>query len=200
MFSDFTLENDPFSLFRTWLADAERSEPNDPNAMALATVDETGLPDVRVVLLKGHDEHGFVFYTNETSAKGRELAQTPKAALNFHWKSLTRQVRVRGTVEAVSEAESDAYYQSRARISRIGAWASKQSQALESRAIFEQAVVDVERQYGEGPIPRPPHWRGFRVRPLAIEFWHDRPFRLHDRIVFRRATPDNAWTKQRLYP
>ena len=200
MFSDFTLENDPFSLFRTWLADAERSEPNDPNAMALATVDETGLPDVRVVLLKGHDEHGFVFYTNETSAKGRELAKTPKAALNFHWKSLTRQVRVRGTVEAVSEAESDAYYQSRARISRIGAWASKQSQALESRAVFEQAVVDVERQYGEGPIPRPPHWRGFRVRPLAIEFWHDRPFRLHDRIVFRRATPDNAWTKQRLYP
>ena len=200
MFSDFTLENDPFSLFRTWLADAERSEPNDPNAMALATVDETGLPDVRVVLLKGHDEHGFVFYTNETSAKGRELAGTPKAALNFHWKSLTRQVRVRGTVEAVSEAESDAYYQSRARISRIGAWASQQSQALESRAVFEQAVVDVERQYGEGPIPRPPHWRGFRVRPLAIEFWHDRPFRLHDRIVFRRATPDNAWTKQRLYP
>ena len=200
MFSDFTLENDPFSLFRTWLADAERSEPNDPNAMALATVDETGLPDVRVVLLKGHDEHGFVFYTNETSAKGRELGKTPKAALNFHWKSLTRQVRVRGTVEAVSEAESDAYYQSRARISRIGAWASKQSQALESRAVFEQAVVDVERQYGEGPIPRPPHWRGFRVRPLAIEFWHDRPFRLHDRIVFRRATPDNAWTKQRLYP
>ena len=200
MFSDFTLENDPFSLFRTWLADAERSEPNDPNAMALATVDETGLPDVRVVLLKGHDEHGFVFYTNETSAKGRELAGTPKAALNFHWKSLTRQVRVRGTVEAVSEAESDAYYQSRARISRIGAWASKQSQALESRAVFEQAVVDVERQYGEGPIPRPPHWRGFRVRPLAIEFWHDRPFRLHDRIVFRRATPDNAWMKQRLYP
>ena len=200
MFSDFTLENDPFSLFRTWLADADRSEPNDPNAMALATVDETGLPDVRVVLLKGHDEHGFVFYTNETSAKGRELAGTPKAALNFHWKSLTRQVRVRGTVEAVSEAESDAYYQSRARISRIGAWASKQSQALESRAVFEQAVVDVERQYGEGPIPRPPHWRGFRVRPLAIEFWHDRPFRLHDRIVFRRATPDNAWTKQRLYP
>ena len=200
MFSDFTLENDPFSLFRTWLADAERSEPNDPNAMALATVDETGLPDVRVVLLKGHDEHGFVFYTNETSAKGRELAGTPKAALNFHWKSLTRQVRVRGSVEAVSEAESDAYYQSRARTSRIGAWASKQSQALESRAVFEQAVVDVERQYGEGPIPRPPHWRGFRVRPLAIEFWHDRPFRLHDRIVFRRATPDNAWTKQRLYP
>ena len=200
MFSDFTLENDPFSLFRTWLADAERSEPNDPNAMALATVDETGLPDVRVVLLKGHDEQGFVFYTNETSAKGRELAGTPKAALNFHWKSLTRQVRVRGTVEAVSEAESDAYYQSRARISRIGAWASQQSQALESRAVFEQAVVDVERQYGEGPIPRPPHWRGFRVRPLAIEFWHDRPFRLHDRIVFRRATPDNAWTKQRLYP
>ena len=200
MFSDFTELNNPFSLFDDWLADATRAEPNDPNAMALSTVDETGLPDVRVVLLKGHDERGFVFYTNETSAKGRELAGTPKAALNFHWKSLTRQVRVRGLVEGVSEAESDAYYHSRARISQIGAWASQQSQPLESRAVFEQAVAELERHYGEAPIPRPPHWRGFRVRPLSIEFWHDRPFRLHDRIVFRRATLEDAWTKQRLYP
>lgn len=200
MISDFTLENDPFSLFDAWFAEASAAEVNDANAMALATVDETGLPDVRVVLLKGHDENGFVFYTNETSAKGRELASTPKAAINFHWKSLQRQVRVRGPVEGVSAAESDAYYQSRARISRIGAWASQQSQPLGSRAEFEAAIASLEAQYKDGPIPRPPHWRGFRIRPLEIEFWHDRPFRLHDRIVFRRSRLEDGFTKQRLYP
>ena len=197
---DFSDDNDPLQLFSTWLRDAEAGEPNDPNAMALATVDSAGLPDLRMVLLKGHDQQGFVFYTNAESAKGRELTANPRAALLFHWKSLRRQVRVRGPVEAVSDAESDEYFASRPRGSQIGAWASRQSVPLESRFALEKAVASYTAKFGLGAIPRPPHWHGFRIVPSAIEFWHDRPFRLHDRIRFSRSTQDAPWTKDRLYP
>lgn len=197
---DFTAADEPFDLFERWFADASKSEPNDPNAMALATVDSDGLPDVRMVLLKGYDRDGFVFYTNLESAKGRELANNPKAAIVFHWKSLTRQVRVRGPVESVTAAEADEYFASRPRDSRIGAWASQQSRPIESRLAFEKAVAIQAAKYAIGEIPRPPYWSGFRIKPVQIEFWHDRPFRLHDRIVFRRATPQGGWTKERLYP
>jgi len=197
---DFSNETDPFGLFARWLEDATASEPNDPNAMALATVDADGLPDARMVLLKGFDGQGFVFYTNAESAKGRELAAVPKAALLFHWKSLRRQVRVRGPVENVTDAEADAYFASRPRGSRIGAWASQQSRPLESRFALEKAVAVYTAKFGVGEIPRPAYWRGFRVRPVAIEFWHDRPFRLHDRIRFHRAAPDGEWQRERLYP
>lgn len=202
---DFTAADEPFALFADWLGQAEASEPNDPNAMALATVDEDGLPNVRMVLLKGVDgadatPRGFVFYTNLESAKGRELAAARKAALCFHWKSLRRQVRVRGLVSPVSSAEADAYFASRARGSRLGAWASAQSRPLESRFALEKAVAAITARYPIGEIPRPPHWSGFRITPLEIEFWHDRPFRLHDRLVFRRPDPAAPWAKQRLYP
>ncbi|CUA88093.1 pyridoxamine 5'-phosphate oxidase [Chelatococcus daeguensis] len=197
---DFANETDPFALFARWLEDATASEPNDPNAMALATVDADGLPDARMVLLKGFDGQGFVFYTNAESAKGRELAAVPKAALLFHWKSLRRQVRVRGPVENVTDAEADAYFASRPRGSRIGAWASQQSRPLESRFALEKAVAVYTAKFGVGEIPRPDYWRGFRVRPVAIEFWQDRPFRLHDRIRFHRPAPDGAWQRERLYP
>ena len=200
MTNDFTDASEPFFLFRTWLEEAERTEPNDPNAMALATVDPDGLPDVRMVLMKGFDEAGVVFYTNTESAKGRELAATPKAAVVFHWKSLRRQVRFRGPVEKVSEAEADAYYNSRPRDSRIGAWASQQSRPLESRFALEKAVASYAAKYAVGDVPRPPYWTGFRIRPVAIEFWQDRPFRLHDRVRFSRPIPDGTWTKDRLYP
>lgn len=202
---DFTALDEPFELFAAWMRDAERSEPNDPNAMALATVDADGLPNVRMVLLKGVDSadttnRGFVFYTNLESAKGRELLASRKAALDFHWKSLRRQVRVRGLVTVVDDAEADTYYASRARGSRLGAWASTQSRPLESRFALEKAVAVVTAKYAIGEIPRPPHWSGFRVTPVEIEFWHDRPFRLHDRVVFRRADSRTPWQKQRLYP
>ncbi len=190
---------DPFALFRAWLADAEGSEVNDPNAMAIATVDADGLPNVRMVLLKGLDERGFVFYTNTQSAKGEELASRPRAASCFHWKSLLRQVRVRGLVERVSEAEADAYYASRPRGSRIGAWASLQSRPLESRKVLEDSVARLDAQFS-GDVPRPAHWSGFRICPLEIEFWSDRHFRLHDRFVFRRARLEDGWDKSRLYP
>jgi pyridoxamine 5'-phosphate oxidase len=196
---DFTESAEPFRLFAAWLADAEKSEPNDPNAVALATVDEDGLPDVRMVLLKGFDAAGFVFYTNFESAKGREILGSMKAAMCFHWKSLRRQVRVRGPVEVVSDAEADAYYATRPRGSRIGAWASKQSRPLESRFALEKAVAEYTARYAIGEIPRPKHWSGFRIMPETIEFWHDRPFRLHDRIVFGRDGK-GGWTKTRLYP
>ena len=200
MAGDFTQESEPFALFGSWMAEAKASEPNDPNAMALATVDPDGLPDVRMVLLKGADAQGFVFYTNTESAKGQELLATPKAAVVFHWKSLRRQVRVRGPVERVTDAEADAYFQSRARDSRIGAWASQQSRELESRFALEKAVAFYAAKFAIGEVPRPPHWTGFRIRPVYMEFWQDRPFRLHDRSVFRRATPEGDWSQQRLYP
>jgi pyridoxamine 5'-phosphate oxidase len=196
----FAERNDPEAIFSEWWKEAEKSEPNDPNAMALATVDEEGLPNVRMVLLKGFDAQGFVFYTNFESQKGQEILAARKAALCFHWKSLRRQVRVRGAVEEVSAAEADAYFASRPRDSRIGAWASQQSRPLESRFALETAVAVTAARFGLGNVPRPPHWSGFRLKPLSIEFWHERPFRLHDRVVFRRASPEAAWTKARLYP
>ncbi len=193
-------KDDPFSLFDMWMSDASKSEVNDPNAMALATVDPAGMPDVRMVLLKDATPDGFVFYTNTESAKGRQLADTPKAALCFHWKSLRRQVRVRGPVQPVSAAEADAYYASRPMGSRIGAWASQQSRPLESRFALEKAVARYAAQYAAGHVPRPPHWSGYRLTPLEIEFWRDRRFRLHDRFVFRREGPHAPWTRERLYP
>ncbi len=196
---DFTQAAEPYLLFKQWLEDATASEPNDPNAVALASVDADGLPDVRMVLLKGFDERGFVFYTNFESAKGREILGSMKAAMCFHWKSLRRQVRVRGPVEVVSDAEADAYYATRPRGSRIGAWASKQSRPLESRFALEKAVAEYTARYAVGDIPRPKHWSGFRILPQTIEFWHNRQFRLHDRVVFSR-TADGGWEKTRLYP
>lgn len=197
---DFTEASEPFALFERWFSDATASEPNDPNAMALATVDPDGLPNVRMVLMKGWDEAGFVFYTNTESAKGRELLSGKKAALVLHWKSLKRQVRVRGPVQIVTDAEADEYFHSRPRDSRIGAWASQQSRPLESRFALEKAVATNAAKYAIGDVPRPPHWTGFRIRPVEIEFWQDKPFRLHDRIVFRRPAPEGGWTKARLYP
>ncbi len=191
---------DPFALFADWLAMARDKEPNDPNAMCLATVDADGLPDARMVLLKDFDEAGFVFYTNTKSAKGRELTGNPKAALVFHWKSIRRQVRVRGAVMPVSDKEADEYFASRARDSRIGAWASKQSQVLESRFALEKRVTAKATKFGLGKVPRPPFWSGYRLSPIQIEFWRDRPFRLHDRLVFLRDTPDEGWRTERLYP
>ncbi|MTI42712.1 pyridoxamine 5'-phosphate oxidase [Roseibium hamelinense] len=197
---DFSEAANPFSLFGEWLEDASKSEPNDPNALALSTVDETGLPNVRMVLLKGFDEAGFVFYTNFESTKGRELLSAGKAAMCFHWKSLRRQIRIRGTVAPVADAEADEYYRSRPRGSRIGAWASMQSRPLESRFALEKEVAKYTAKFGVGDIPRPDHWSGMRLVPASIEFWHDRPFRLHDRVLFQRSAPDGAWTKERLYP
>ncbi|MBD8685735.1 MULTISPECIES: pyridoxamine 5'-phosphate oxidase [unclassified Rhizobium] len=198
--SDFTEENEPFALFANWLKDATESEINDPNAVALASVDEDGMPSVRMVLLKHADERGFVFYTNFESRKGTELLGQPKGAMCFHWKSLRRQVRVRGPVEVVSDQEADEYYASRARGSRIGAWASKQSRPLESRFALEKAVAAYTAKYAIGDIPRPPHWSGFRIQPLTIEFWQDGKFRLHDRVEFRRETAEGDWEKVRMYP
>ncbi len=198
MNSDFTATADPNSLFAEWLAEAQAAEPNDPNAMALATVNGDGMPNLRMVLLKGQDANGFVFFTNFESAKGRELLAHPKAALLFHWKSLRRQVRVRGTVTEVSVAEADAYFASRARGSRIGAWASQQSRPLESRFALEKAVATYTAKYAIGEVPRPSYWSGFRLAPVEIEFWKDGAFRLHDRVKFVRA--GDGWEKTRLYP
>jgi pyridoxamine 5'-phosphate oxidase len=197
---DFTEADEPWRLFSAWFEEAVRREPADPNAMALATVDADGLPNVRMVLLKGVDDRGFIFYTNLESSKGGELERAPRAALVFHWKSLTRQVRVRGAVEQVTDAEADAYFATRPRLAQIGAWASRQSAPLESRLAFEKAVALYTAKYVVGSVPRPPFWSGFRVVPQAIEFWHDRPFRLHDRVEFRRGRPGEPWQKTRLYP
>ncbi|MBX3453835.1 pyridoxamine 5'-phosphate oxidase [Ferrovibrio sp.] len=191
--------SDPFAHFEAWFAEASRTEPNDPNAMAIATVDGDGLPNLRMVLLKGHDGDGFVFYTNFESAKGRELLSHPKTAALFHWKSLRRQVRIRGPVSQVSDAEADAYFASRPRDSRIGAWASAQSRPLQGRFELEASVAKYAAKYAIGEVPRPPHWSGFRIAPQSIEFWADRPFRLHDRLVYSRSQ-DGGWTTERLYP
>lgn len=195
---DFTRIKDPFSLFNLWMNDAIRSEINDPNAMALATTDTNGLPDIRVVLLKGFDSSGFVFYTNSQSAKGQELCFQPKAAAVFHWKSLERQVRIRGNVSKASDIEADAYFASRHRESQLGAWASQQSQMLDSREALEQALENQRVRFGDGPIPRPPHWCGYRITPLFIEFWQAGAFRLHDRVLF--SNDNGLWNQTRLYP
>jgi len=197
---DIFIREEPFELFEHWLGDAKKKEPNDPNAMALSTADADGFPDVRMVLLKGLDDSGFVFYTNTDSAKGQQLLSNPKAALCFHWKSLRRQVRVRGLITPVSDEEADAYFNSRARDSRIGAWASKQSRPLESRFALEKAVAGYAAKFNIGDIPRPAHWTGFRLTPLRLEFWRDRAFRLHDRMVFERSQPGETWAISRLYP
>jgi pyridoxamine 5'-phosphate oxidase len=197
---DFTEATDPFALFELWFRQAKAAEINDPEAMTLATVDADGLPDARMVLCKGADQRGLVFYTNIESAKGRELEAQPRAAALFHWKSLRRQVRFRGAVAEVSAAESDAYFASRPRGSQIGAWASQQSRPLRSRAELEAAVETYERRFGAGGVPRPDHWRGYRLNPAELEFWRDRPSRLHDRLLFKRARPDGPWEKRLLYP
>ncbi|MEO3435050.1 pyridoxamine 5'-phosphate oxidase [Inquilinus sp. CAU 1745] len=197
---------DPFALFSLWFDDAKAAEPADPNAMALATATPDGRPSVRIVLLKGLDgegaePRGFVFFTNLDSRKGGELRSNPHAALCFHWKSLTRQVRVEGPILPVSPAEADAYYATRPRGSRIGAWASDQSRPLADKAELVARVVEYEARFGDGDIPRPPHWSGFRLVPSRIEFWHDRPFRLHDRLVYHREAGTPArWRTERLYP
>jgi pyridoxamine 5'-phosphate oxidase len=197
---DFLEADEPFALFDAWFAEASQSESNDPNGMALATVDASGLPDIRMVLLKAIDQRGLVFYTNQESAKGRQMEAAPKAAALFHWKSLRRQVRFRGPVSFISDAEADAYFESRPRDSRIGAWASQQSRALESRFALEKAIAFYAAKFGLGAVPRPPYWRGFRLTPIAIEFWRDRPFRLHDRVMFTRKAADASWVRERLYP
>jgi len=197
---DFTEASEPIRLFAAWLDQASTSEPRDPTAMTLATVDTAGMPNARMVLLKGADERGFVFYTNIDSQKGQELDATAKAALVFHWKSLNKQVRVRGAIERVTDAEADAYFATRAKQAQIGAWASQQSRPLESRLAFEKAIALSAAKYAIGAVPRPPYWTGYRLVPSEIEFWQDRPFRLHDRIVFKRETADSPWSKTRLYP
>lgn len=195
---DFTVADEPFALFQNWLADAKAKEINDPEAMALSTVDADGMPDARMVLCKLADSAGLVFYTNIESAKGRELAARPKAAALFHWKSLRRQARFRGDIALLSEADADAYYHSRPRVSQIGAWASWQSRPLESRALLEKRVADFTAKFGDGEIPRPAYWRGYRLTPSQIEFWSDGAFRLHDRVLFQRE--GEGWTRRRLYP
>ena len=190
--------SDPFALFDAWFAEAQASEPNDPNAMALATADAAGRPSVRMVLLKGHGPDGFVFYTNRDGRKATDLAANRHAALLFHWKSMRRQVRIEGAVTLATEAESDAYFASRSRDSQLGAWASDQSRPLDRRETFEARVADAARQFEGQPVPRPPHWGGYRVTPALIEFWQDRAARLHERRVFTRA--GEAWNEGLLYP
>jgi len=193
------IADDPIVTFLAWLEDAKQSEVNDPEAMTVASVDADGRPSARMVLLKEADERGFVFYTNTESRKGAELDANPRAALVFHWKSLRRQVRVEGTVERVTDAEADAYFASRARGSQIGAWASEQSRPLEGRFELEKRVAVYSAKFGIGKVPRPPHWTGYRVVPEHVEFWQDKPFRLHERVVFSRNA-SGGWETGRLYP
>ena len=192
--------NDPFALFQDWMKEAESSEPNDPNAMALATADADGVPNVRMVLLKGTDANSFVFYSNAQSIKGGELAANPHAAINFHWKSLRKAVRARGPITQVSDAEADAYFATRPKDSQIGAWASPQSRVMEGRWVFEKAIAEYAVKYALTKVPRPPHWTGWRITPLRIEFWRDRPFRLHDRLVYSRGSANAPWRTERLFP
>ena len=194
------IKDDPMAIFDAWMEEAKKTEPNDANAMAIASVDAQGRPDVRMVLLKDASRDGFVFYTNIESAKGRELLGQPHAALCFHWKTLRRQVRVRGSVMQVSDAEADAYFATRAKDSQIGAWASAQSRPMEGRFVFEREIAKYAAKYALTKVPRPPYWSGFRVMPLQIEFWRDRPFRLHDRLVYLRDTPSAPWRTERLFP
>ncbi|MAM67399.1 MAG: pyridoxamine 5'-phosphate oxidase [Rhodospirillaceae bacterium] len=189
----------PLALFNEWLAEAEQSEPNDPTAMTLATVDAGGMPSARMVLLKGADERGFVFYTNTESPKGLQIDASPRVALVFHWKSLRKQVRVAGTSERVSDEEADAYFATRARGSQIGAWASDQSRPLGGKFELEKRVARYAAKFGVGSVPRPPHWTGYRIKPLEIEFWQDKPFRLHERILYV-ADGQGGWQTSRLFP
>lgn len=193
------MTDDPHALFDAWLAEAQAGEPNDPGAMALATADAAGRPSVRMVLLKGHDARGFVFYTNEESVKGGQLAANPAAALLFHWKSLRRQVRIEGRVERVDAAEADAYFATRSRDSQLGAWASDQSRPLDRRETFEARYTETEKRFAGGSVARPPHWGGYRVAPERIEFWEDRPHRLHHRRLFVSGGA-GRWTESMLYP
>ncbi len=192
--------DDPFVLFDAWLEEAQASEPADPNAMMLATVGEDGFPTVRAMLMKSHDAHGFVFYTNQESRKSDQIRHNAKVGLCFFWKSLYRQIHIEGVAQPVSGAESDAYFATRPRASQIGAWASQQSRPVDSRAAFEETIAEIDEKFKDKPVPRPPHWGGYRVSPVRIEFWRGHKFRLHDRIVYARRGDDAPWTTRRLYP
>ena len=191
---------DPFALFQSWLKEAEESEPSDPNAMSLATSGADGMPNVRMVLLKGADANGFVFYSNADSIKGAELNANPRAAINFHWKTLRKVVRAQGSIARVSDAEADAYFATRPKDSQIGAWASPQSRVMEGRFVFEKRLAEYGVKYALTKVPRPPYWTGWRITPLRIEFWRDRPFRLHDRLVYQRDDAFSSWRTERLFP